>query len=48
MAGVLSFVAAGLGAAVVPAIALPSDGSLVGDPFRRAHAEPPGRPGPAG
>ncbi len=33
MAGVLSFVAAGLGAAVVPAIALPSDGSLVGVPF---------------
>lgn len=33
MAGVLSFVAAGLGAAVVPAIALPSDGSLVGIPF---------------
>ena len=28
MAGVLSFVAAGLGAAVVPAIALPRDGSL--------------------
>jgi DNA-binding transcriptional LysR family regulator len=28
MAGVLSFVAAGLGAAVVPAIALPGDGSL--------------------
>jgi DNA-binding transcriptional LysR family regulator len=35
MAGVLSFVAAGLGAAVVPAIALPSDGSLVGIPFTR-------------
>ena len=33
MAGVLSFVAAGLGAAVVPAIALPADGSLVGVPF---------------
>ena len=33
MAGVLSFVASGLGAAVVPAIALPSDGSLVGIPF---------------
>ena len=33
MAGVLSFVAAGLGAAVVPAIALPDDGSLVGIPF---------------
>lgn len=33
MAGVLSFVAAGLGAAVVPAIALPTDGSLVGIPF---------------
>jgi DNA-binding transcriptional LysR family regulator len=33
MAGVLSFVAAGLGAAVVPAIALPDDGSLVGVPF---------------
>jgi DNA-binding transcriptional LysR family regulator len=33
MAGVLSFVAAGLGAAVVPAIALPADGSLVGIPF---------------
>ena len=33
MAGVLSFVAAGLGAAVVPAIALPGDGSLVGIPF---------------
>jgi len=33
MAGVLSFVAAGLGAAVVPAIALPSDGSLVAIPF---------------
>jgi DNA-binding transcriptional LysR family regulator len=35
MAGVLSFVAAGLGAAVVPAIALPSDSSLVGIPFTR-------------
>jgi len=35
MAGVLSFVAAGLGAAVVPAIALPTDGSLVGIPFTR-------------
>ncbi len=34
MAGVLAFVAAGLGAAVVPAIALPSDGSLVGIHFR--------------
>jgi DNA-binding transcriptional LysR family regulator len=33
MAGVLAFVAAGLGAAVVPAIALPGDGSLVGVPF---------------
>ena len=33
MAGVLSFVAAGLGAAVVPAIALPRDGSLVAVPF---------------
>jgi DNA-binding transcriptional LysR family regulator len=33
MAGVLSFVAAGLGAAVVPAIALPADGTLVGIPF---------------
>jgi DNA-binding transcriptional LysR family regulator len=35
MAGVLSFVAAGLGAAVVPAIALPGDGSLVDLPFTR-------------
>jgi DNA-binding transcriptional LysR family regulator len=35
MAGVLSFVAAGLGAAVVPAIALPADSSLVGIPFTR-------------
>jgi DNA-binding transcriptional LysR family regulator len=33
MAGVLSFVAAGLGAAVVPAIALPADSSLVGISF---------------
>jgi hypothetical protein len=33
MAGVLSFVAAGLGAAVVPAIALPGDGSLAAVPF---------------
>ena len=33
MAGVLSFVAAGLGAAVVPAIALPGDRSLVAVPF---------------
>ncbi len=33
MAGVLSFVAAGLGAAVVPAIALPADGALVGVPL---------------
>ena len=33
MAGVLSFVAAGLGAAVVPEIALPGDGSLAGIPF---------------
>jgi DNA-binding transcriptional LysR family regulator len=35
MAGVLSFVAAGLGAAVVPAIAMPTDGTLVGVPFSR-------------
>jgi DNA-binding transcriptional LysR family regulator len=35
MAGVLSFVAAGLGAAVVPAIALPTSSSLVGIPFTR-------------
>jgi DNA-binding transcriptional LysR family regulator len=35
MAGVLSFVAAGLGAAVVPAIALPRDSTLVGIPFTR-------------
>jgi DNA-binding transcriptional LysR family regulator len=35
MAGVLSFVAAGLVAAVVPAIALPGDGSLVDLPFTR-------------
>ena len=48
MAGVLSFVAAGLGAAVVPAIALPGDGSLVGDPLHGADAEPHGGPGPAG
>ena len=34
MAGVLSFVAAGLGAAVVPAIALPADGSLRAIPFK--------------
>ena len=47
MAGVLSFVAAGLGAAVVPAIALPADGSLVGIPFAGAHAQPHRRPGPA-
>jgi len=33
MAGVLSFVAAGLGAAVVPAIAMPADGALAGVPF---------------
>ena len=33
MAGVLSFVAAGLGAAVVPAIAVPKDGTLVAIPF---------------
>jgi DNA-binding transcriptional LysR family regulator len=33
MAGVLSFVAAGLGAAVVPAIAMPRGGALVGVPF---------------
>jgi DNA-binding transcriptional LysR family regulator len=33
MAGVLSFVAAGLGAAVVPAIAVPGDGSLAAVPF---------------
>jgi DNA-binding transcriptional LysR family regulator len=33
MAGVLSFVAAGLGAAVVPEIALPGDGTLAGIPF---------------
>ena len=48
MAGVLSFVAAGLGAAVVPAIALPDDGSLVGHPLHGADAEPHCRPGPAG
>ncbi len=33
MAGVLSFVAAGLGAAVVPAIAVSQDGALVAIPF---------------
>ena len=33
MDGVLAFVAAGLGAAVVPAIAMPSDGSLAAIPF---------------
>jgi DNA-binding transcriptional LysR family regulator len=33
MDGVLAFVAAGLGAAVVPAIAMPSDGSLTAVPF---------------
>jgi DNA-binding transcriptional LysR family regulator len=35
MDGVLAFVAAGLGAAVVPAIAMPSDGSLIAIPFTR-------------
>ena len=35
MDGVLAFVAAGLGAAVVPAIAMPSDGSLTAIPFTR-------------
>jgi DNA-binding transcriptional LysR family regulator len=35
MDGVLAFVAAGLGAAVVPAIAMPSDGSLIAVPFNR-------------
>ena len=35
MDGVLAFVAAGLGAAVVPAIAMPSDGSLTAVPFAR-------------
>jgi DNA-binding transcriptional LysR family regulator len=35
MDGVLAFVAAGLGAAVVPAIAMPSDGSLTAIPFKR-------------
>jgi DNA-binding transcriptional LysR family regulator len=35
MDGVLALVAAGLGAAVVPAIAMPSDGSLAGVPFTR-------------
>jgi DNA-binding transcriptional LysR family regulator len=35
MDGVLAFVAAGLGAAVVPAIAMPSDGSLIAVPFTR-------------
>jgi DNA-binding transcriptional LysR family regulator len=33
MDGVLALVAAGMGAAVVPAIALPSDGSLIAVPF---------------
>ena len=33
MDGVLALVAAGMGAAVVPAIALPSDGSLIAIPF---------------
>ena len=47
MAGVLSFVAAGLGAAVVPAIALPADGSLVAIPFSGPDAQPHRRPGPA-
>jgi DNA-binding transcriptional LysR family regulator len=35
MDGVLALVAAGLGAAVVPAIAMPSDGSLAAVPFTR-------------
>ncbi len=56
MAGVLAFVAAGLGAAVVPAIALPGDGSLAGIPFdaapraqlRMAALAPARRPGHAG
>ena len=47
MAGVLSFVAAGLGAAGVPAIVLLGDGSLVGIPFAAPYVEPHDRPGPA-
>ena len=47
MAGVLAFVASGLGAAVVPAIALPRDGSLVGIPFTGTDHAPHRRPGPA-
>jgi DNA-binding transcriptional LysR family regulator len=35
MDGVLAFVAAGLGAAVVPAIAMPAQSSLVAIPFSR-------------
>ena len=48
MAGVLSFVAAGLGAAVVPAIAVPEDGSFAAIPFSGTDAEPHRRVGPAG
>ena len=48
MAGVLAFVASGLGAAVVPAIALPRDGSLVGIPFDRLDHAPHRGAGPAG
>ena len=47
MDGVLAFVAAGLGAAVVPAIALPADGTLVAIPFAQPGLEPHRRPGPA-
>ena len=47
MAGVLSFVAAGLGAAVVPAIAVPTDGTLVAVPFTAPDAQPHHRPGAA-
>ena len=48
MAGVLSFVAAGLGAAVVPEIALPDDGSLAGIPFVGARRSAAPSPWPSG
>ena len=47
MDGVLAFVAAGLGAAVVPAIAMPSDHRVTAIPFTDTRDPPHGGAGPA-
>ena len=48
MDGVLAFVAAGLGAAVVPAIAMPAESKLTRHPLQSPGIEPHGGPGPPG